>query len=234
MFPVITKIKDIVFDFRRTLNVCQNKNAKEGKTPIHAFQLPSSKVCQRHHAKSHELRDECQGEEDIPPSRTSFVMSVRAKRILSAVFAFVHMTWRVFTFLKGVSLLGSCSSASESASFISGTLSILWCIMITFSMKVFVGASAVEANSKLASMNFCAKACALSGLPPVAAISRKAMISITHCNGVRCKETLAWIAFCLMKAVSASGKCLKTIGTANNTRFHWPCKSRSRLVVRSR
>ena len=64
MFPVITKIKDLVFDFRRTLNVCQNKNAKEGKTPIHAFQLPSSKVCHRHHAKLHELRDECHGEVD--------------------------------------------------------------------------------------------------------------------------------------------------------------------------
>ena len=64
MFPVIPKIKDIVFDFRRMLNVFRNKNAKEGKTPIHAFQPPSSKVCQRHHAKLHELRHVCHGEVD--------------------------------------------------------------------------------------------------------------------------------------------------------------------------
>ena len=106
MFPAITKIKDMVFDFRRTLRM-----PKKGRHPSMPFNLRVPRS-----AKSHELRDECQGEEDIPPSRTSFVMSVRAKRILSAVFAFVHMTWRVFTFLKGVSLLGSCSSASERAS----------------------------------------------------------------------------------------------------------------------
>ena len=106
MFPAITKIKDMVFDFRRTLRM--PKKGRHASMPFN-LRVPRS-------AKSHELRDECQGEEDIPPSRTSFVMSVRAKRILSAVFAFVHMTWRVFTFLKGVSLLGSCSSASESAS----------------------------------------------------------------------------------------------------------------------
>ena len=64
MFPVIPKIKDIVFDFRRTMTVCQNKNAKEGETPIQAFQPPSSKVCQRPHAKLQELCDECHGEVD--------------------------------------------------------------------------------------------------------------------------------------------------------------------------
>ena len=58
MFPAITKIKDMVFDFRRTLRM--PKKERHPSMPFN-FRAPRSA-------------------RDITPSRTSFVMSVKAKR----------------------------------------------------------------------------------------------------------------------------------------------------------